>query len=125
MKRWKAVLGLAAGVILVLSSAAHSLLGWKQLGSALAGFQAPPDLILSLKIGWQFGGVAILTFGCIALALFTSVLRGRPVSLLPAALIAFAYTVFGLWALLVSGNLFFLILVVPGTLLAIASTHRP
>ena len=38
----------------------------------------------------MFGGVAILTFGCIAIAVFASVLRGRTVSLLPTALIALA-----------------------------------
>src|SRR5688500_20257498 len=43
------------------------------------------------RIGWLFGGVAILTFGCIALAVFANALRGRTVSLLPTALIALAY----------------------------------
>ena len=106
---------------MVLSSAAHSLLGWKQFQTALEGLQAPPDLIRGLAIGWYFGGVAIFTFGCVAIAVFASVLRGRPVSLLPTALIAIAYTLFGIGALAVSKNPFFLIFIVPGLMLAFAS----
>jgi len=121
MRKLRAVLGLVAGIIMVLSSAAHSLLGWKQFQSALGSLQAPPDLVLGLAIGWYFGGVAILTFGCIAIAVFASALRGRPVSFLPTALIALAYTAFGLWALVVSKDPFFLIFIVPGLLLAFAS----
>jgi hypothetical protein len=124
MRRLRAVLGLVAGGILVLSSLAHSFLGWSQLRGSLEGLQAPADLVRSLQIGWQFGGVAIFTFGCIALAVFARALRGHPVSLVPTALIALAYVAFGLWALAVSKNPFFLIFIVPGSLLALASTGR-
>jgi hypothetical protein len=115
------MLGLLAGAILVLSSAAHSVLGWRQMQSGLAATNVPPDLVQGIRVGWLFGGVAILTFGCIALAVFANVLRGRPVSLLPTALIALTYLWFGAWALVTSGNPFFYIFVVPGFMLAIAS----
>jgi len=121
MKKFRAILGLLAGIIMVLSSAAHSFLGWKQFQSALEGLQAPPDLIFGLAIGWYFGGIAIFTFGCIAIAVCASFLRGRAVSLLPTALIAIAYTVFGIGALAVSRNPFFFIFIVPGLMLAFAS----
>ena len=58
--RFRAILGLIAGVILILSSVAHSILGWKGLAREMASAQVPPDLIFSLKAGWQFGGLAML-----------------------------------------------------------------
>ncbi|HEX6861588.1 MAG TPA: hypothetical protein VF414_02170 [Thermoanaerobaculia bacterium] len=121
MRQFQNMLGLLAGAVLALSSAAHSVLGWKQMQSSLAATNAPPDLVQGLRIGWLFGGVAILTFGCIALAVFASRLRGRAVPLLPTALIALAYLWFGAWALVTSGNPFFYIFIVPGAMLAIAS----
>lgn len=121
MRQFQSMLGLLAGAILVLSSAAHSLLGWRQMQKSLAAVSAPADLVQGLEIGWLFGGVAILTFGCVALAVFASRLRGRPVSLLPTGIIALACLAFGVWALLASGNPFFYIYIVPGAMLAIAS----
>jgi len=121
MRQVQKMLGLLAGAILVLSSAAHSVLGWNRMQSSLAATNASPDLVQGLRIGWLFGGVAILTFGCVALAVFASTLRGRTVSLLPTALIAVAYLAFGVWALVTSGDPFFYIFIVPGAMLAIAS----
>ncbi len=124
MRQVQSMLGLLAGAILVLSSAAHSVLGWKQMQGGLAAANVPPDLIEGVRVGWLFGGVAILTFGCIAIAIFANVLRGRVVSLVPTALIALAYMWFGAWALVTSGNPFFYIFIVPGFMLAIASIPR-
>lgn len=121
MRQVQNVLGLLAGAILVLSSAAHSVLGWKQMQGSLAAVNAPADLVQGLEIGWLFGGVAILTFGCIALSVFANRLRGRAVSLLPTGLVALAYLWFGAWALVTSGNPFFYIFIVPGVMLALAS----
>ena len=122
MNGLRAPIGLIAGVLLVLSSAAHSLLGWKQLGAALAAAGAPADLVTGLSIGWHFAGVAMLVFGCIVIATFLDVRRRRPVSLRPVALIAAAYLLFGVWALGVSDlNPFFLVFVIPGIMLALVS----
>jgi hypothetical protein len=123
--RLRVVLGIVAGVILVGSSAAHSLLGWKQLGAALASAGAAPDLITGLGIGWHFAGVAMLTLGVIVIRLFAD-LRRRHVSLWPGLIIAVVYLAFGAWALAVSDmNPFFLIFIVPGLLLLLASWGRP
>jgi hypothetical protein len=123
--RLRVVLGIVAGVILVGSSAAHSLLGWKRLGAALASAGAPPDLITGLGIGWHFAGVAMLTFGVIVIRLFAD-LRRRHVSLWPALIIAVVYLAFGVGALAVSDmNPFFLVFIVPGLMLLLASWGRP
>ena len=121
MRQFQNVLGLLAGAMLVLSSAAHSLLGWRQMQKSLAATNAPADLVQGLEIGWLFGGVAILTFGCVALAVFGSRLSGRAISLLPTGIIALAYLAFGIWALVTSEDPFFYIFIVPGAMLALAS----
>ena len=126
MSRVRTLLGFAAGAILVLSSAAHSLLGWPQIAAALAKTSAPPDLVRGLAIGWHFGGVAMLLFGILVILLFAEARKGRPVSLRPALLIGGAYAVFGIGALAVSGvDPFFLVFIVPGLLLVAAALLRP
>ena len=126
MTRVRTILGLLAGVILILSSAAHSLLGWKQLRTDLANVQAPADLVLGVAAGWHFGGVAMLAFGCIVTSLFLKRLKGESVSSFPAFVVALAYVGFGGWALMVSHlNPFFFIFIVPGVLLAIAALPAP
>lgn len=121
--KWRAVIGLIAAAVLIVSSVAHSILGWRALGSQLTRGGAPRDLIDGIHIGWQFGGVSMLTFGIIAATIFTQRLRGRLVSTLPTAVIGVVYVLFGGWALIASGNPFFFIFIVPGTLLALASTR--
>jgi hypothetical protein len=121
MTRLRTVLGLIAGVILVLSSAAHSFLGWKALRTGLVAAQAPPDLIRGLAIGWHFAGAAILAFGIIVINLFAKRLRGEAVSSSPAVIIAVLYLASGLWAMLITGNPFFFIFIVPGLMLAVAA----
>ena len=120
MYRFRAVLGIVTGGFLLLSSGAHSILGWKALGAELSEAALPAELMTSVKIGWQFGGVAMFGFGCVTILLFTALLRKRRVSLQPALIIGLLYSVFATWAL-VSSNAdpFFLIFLIPGiTLIA-------
>ena len=123
MRRARIVLGLIAAVFLVLSSGAHSLLGWPQLHAQLAKAGAPADLIQGLRVGWHFGGVAMVAFGLILGMLFLDAFRGRAVNLRPALLIGVAYLAFGAWALYVSGmNPFFLIFIVPGLMAIVGAS---
>jgi hypothetical protein len=119
--KWRSILGLIASIVIIGSSAAHSFLGWKQLGGSLARGNAPADLIGGIRVGWLWGGAAMLTFGIIALAIFFHRLRGDVVQTFPAAITGVAYVAFGLWALVESGNPFFLIFVIPGVMLVVAS----
>ncbi|HEX2718281.1 MAG TPA: hypothetical protein VHM67_11420 [Gemmatimonadaceae bacterium] len=121
MNRIRFWLGIAVGIVFILSSGAHSLLGWKRLSAALVATRAPTDLIAGLGVGWHFAGAAMLVFGCIVIWLFLA-RRRRQVSLRPAQLIAVLYIVFGSWAFVISNmNPFFLIFIVPGMLLAVAA----
>lgn len=125
MVRLRSVLGLVAGVVLVLSSGAHTFLGWQALGAELAKTNAPAELVTGLEIGWKWGGVAMLAFGIAVIATFLKRYRGEPASTFTAALVSVAYIAFGAWALVHSNyDPFFFIFIVPGVLLALASTGR-
>jgi hypothetical protein len=123
MARVRNILGLIASGIVILSSGIHAILGWKQLSRQLAGIAAPGDLTLALKIAWQFGGVAMLTFGVITAVSFVRRLQGQDVPTLPIALIGIAYVTFGSWALIASSfDPFFAVFIVPGLLLLVSAT---
>jgi hypothetical protein len=126
MQRGRLVLGLIAGVIMLGTSAAHSLVGWPQLRRALTDAGTPADLIVNLSIGWHFAGLAMLVFGALTILLFADALRLRAVSLRPVMLIGIAYLVFGTWSLTVSSlDPFFLAFLVPGILLLVGAWSRP
>jgi hypothetical protein len=125
MSRFRPVLGLVASAIMILSSFAHAFLGWKALGAQLAATNAPADLIGGLRIGWEFGGAAMLTFGIIAAMIFSRRLRGLAVDVWPALAIGVFYVLIGVWALVASHfNPFFMVLIVPGAMLAAAAWPR-
>ncbi len=118
MKRAPALAGLVGGTLVLLSSAAHSLLGWKQLSAELAKAQAPSDLVRGLALGWHYGGAAMVAFGVIAIVICVAALRGRPLDAFPLAVIGAVYVIFGSVAFAVAGrDPFFLIFIVPGLLL--------
>jgi len=123
MKRARLILGVVAGVMLLASSTAHSTLGWQSLAEGLANTNVSSDLQTGLRIGWMFGGAAMVVLGVIAISTFVGRLRGAKPPLLPIVAIAIVYMAFGAWAIAASGgDLFFLgVFVVPGALLGIAA----
>jgi hypothetical protein len=123
MRRARLILGIVAGLMLLASSAAHSILGWTSLAERLANTNVPSDLQTGLRIGWMFGGAAMVILGVIAVTTFVGRLRGGKPPLLPVAVMAGVYMAFGAWAIAASGgDLFFLgVFVVPGALLGIAA----
>ena len=122
MKRLQLVLGFLGGALLLLSAAAHSVLGWKGISAELAKARVPSDLIQGLEMGWHFGGALTLAVGCIVILLFVSVAKGQPVSLRPVIVIALVYLGFGGWALVFSHmDPFCLIFIIPGLILLAAS----
>ena len=121
MTRVRSILGIVSGVMMILSAFAHGIPGWQMMGARLAATNAPADLQTGFKIGWIWGAPPMFIFGVICVTTFLARLRGKPVSLLVPALIAITYIGFGVWALLESGDPFFLIFIVPGVLLAVAT----
>jgi len=123
MKRARLILGVIAGLMLLASSAAHSILGWKSLAEQLANTNVSSDLQTGLRIGWMFGGAAMAILGLVAVLTFVDRLRGGKAPLVFVAIIAVVYMAFGAWAIAASGgDLFFLgVFVVPGALLGIAA----
>jgi hypothetical protein len=126
MPRFRLILGLVAGAVMIASSAVHSIFGWRALAGALADAHVPGELVAALGLGWRFGGAAMLAFGVIVVALFTHRLKGSSVTLRPAIVIGLTYVAFGAWALAVSRfDPFFLIFVVPGAVVLTAALSQP
>ncbi|HKR65033.1 MAG TPA: hypothetical protein VJZ00_14970 [Thermoanaerobaculia bacterium] len=121
MTKFRNFLGILAALILLLSSLAHSLLGWPNIRAQLEAAHAPADLITGLQIGWQFGGVAMVVFAAITAAVFIARMRGQQVSAFAPLVIAIAYLAFGTWALVATRNPFFAIFIAPAVLLLVAS----
>lgn len=132
MTRLRVILGLVAGVFLVLSSAAHSLLGWKQVHAELIAATTPSDLINGLALGWHFAGGAMLAFGLIVVTISIQRLRGATATSSTAttsasstilAIIAALYLGFGAMALIAVGfdPFFVVVFIVPGLLLVAAA----
>jgi hypothetical protein len=121
MKKWRDVVGLLASLMLLLSSGAHSLLGWKSMQARVEAFRLPDDLVLGLRIGWQFGGACMLAFGILTAGVFLARWRGDAVSSFPVIVTGVLWLAFGAWAMVISGNPFFTIFIVPGVLFLIAS----
>ncbi len=125
MTKGRAIAGLAAGILMIASAAAHSLLGWKALAAELTAAGATGDLVRNLAMGWHFGGVAMLVFGLLALELFLPAWRGGVVATAPARLVGAAYALFGVVAMAMSDwNPFFLVFFVPGALLVFAASGK-
>lgn len=119
------IIGSAAGVVLVLSSIVHSVFGWKQLSAQLVAAKVPSELLVALRIGWQFAGVAMLVFGVTAAALFLKGMHGEPAARLAVTATGIGYMGFGAWAFAISAfDPFFMIFLVPGVLLVAASWMR-
>ena len=121
MSRLRTILVVAAGLVLIASSAAHSLLGWPQLLMRLTAEHVPLDLISGLAMGWHFAGVAMLTLGLLALWLASVAQRSISVRL-PVGLIGFVYVAFGAGAAAAVGFDFIqVVFVAPGLLLVAAA----
>jgi hypothetical protein len=120
--RIKSGLGLLAGAMLILSAGAHTILGWKAMSEQLAQTNAPPDLVMGLRMGWTFGGPVMLVFGILCISTFLRRFRGDAAPTLAPILISIAYIGFATWAAIeTGGDPFFMLFLVPGVLLAIAS----
>jgi hypothetical protein len=122
MNKTRIALGFLAGAILVLSSAAHSLMGWPGISAELAKTNAPADLVAGMRMAWYFGGMAMLVFGVIVIALFRAAQQGRPLPALVVPAIGIGYLSFGVMEFVVSGYPpFMAIFILPGALLLAAS----
>lgn len=122
MPRLRCWLGILSGAILILSSAAHSFMGWPVMRTQLAATNAPADLVTGLGLGWSFGGGAMLAMGLIVLHTFIARLRAVPRPRFPAQVIGVLYVYSGCSAYAASHVAFFIgVFVVPGLLLLVAS----
>ena len=122
MPRLPRALTLVAAVIIVLSSGAHSLLGWPGLRTQLAATNAPAALVDGLAMGWHFGGLMMLVIG-VAILWLVRIARDGTVSVwLPLFVIGLAYELFAIGcAVLLGFDPFLFIFLIPGALLSCAA----
>jgi len=109
-----------AGVLLLLSCAAHAGLGWPAVRHELVEHAAPPDLVSTMAIGWLFGSVAMGAFGVIALVAGLGIAGGGSVA---ALVVGLAYGGFGVVTYAIYRDPHFLGFVVIG-LLAVVGALR-
>jgi len=125
MSKARNILGIISGVILILSSGAHSFLGWKAMHDQLVALDAPADLVTGLAIGWNFAGFAIFIFGVLVLLTFIPRLRGLYAPLTTPRVIGWGYGGAGVAGYAVSKMMFFVsVFIVPGILILLASSER-
>ena len=122
MQAFRAVVGMCAALMLILSALAHSLAGWPGLRAQLIAARVPADLLAGLGMGWHFGGASMLVFGVLMLALFIARFRGERVASWPAILVGAMYIAFAGWVTVQNGwDAFYLVFLVPGALLLAAA----
>lgn len=122
MQAFRAVVGMCASLMLILSAFAHSLAGWRGLRTQLLAAQVPADLLVGLGMGWHYGGASMLVFGVLMLALFVARFRGERVATWPAMLIGAMYVAFAAWVTVQNGwDAFHLVFLLPGVLLLAAA----
>jgi hypothetical protein len=122
MPRLPRALAAVAAVILILSSGAHSFMGWPGLRTELAAANAPDALVDGLAMGWHFAGMTMLVLGILVLWLLVAARSGAPSIRVPLLVIGVAYVLFGIkCAMLVGLDPFPLIFLVPGVLLSVAA----
>lgn len=120
--RARILIGLTGSVLMLLSSIPHSVLGWPAQRQVLLQSHVPADTVLGLSVGWYFGGMAIAVFGLIAVVSFVQVLRGHAPHMRATTIVGVGYTLFGVWAWLVTREAFALVFIVPGLLVLTGST---
>jgi len=115
----RAILGMVAGVLSLVSSAAHAWAGWPPFHHALHDSGVAGDVIAGLRVAWYFGSVAMLTFGILTLLAAIRVLRDQPITFEAVQIVGIAYFLFGMAALLAQTlNIHFLLFIVTGLVTA-------
>jgi hypothetical protein len=122
---WRRLLVFLVGLILVLSSGVHGILGWKMVHQALLDAGTPVDLVDTVRLGWHFGSVSMAAFGVIVILAWSG-MRAAAWPLRPGLVIAAAYVLFGVAATIASGfSLHFIFLfALPGLLLLVGLSGR-
>jgi len=122
---WKRLLVLLTGLIFILSSGAHGILGWKMVHQALLDAGTPVDLVDTVRLGWHFGSVAMAAFGLIVLNEW-SLMGGGGGLVRPGVVVAVTYILFGAASTLASGfSLHFVFLfALPGIILYVGLLPR-
>jgi hypothetical protein len=119
-----AALYTSAGILL-LSSVAHGVLGWKAQAEALQQINASADLLGGLAAGWLFGSASMAAFGVILIGAARRLSRGDTAIATYVGPIAAAYLIYGVAAFVVLDfEPHFFVFIVPGLLAAFSLIRR-
>lgn len=110
---------LLAGVLMLISAAAHAGLGWPPLHAILGEGGVDEGTIGALGAGWLWGSVSMAAFGVVTVMAGLRMRRGDRSLVGPVAAIAVGYLLFGVAALLVRGSPHFLLFVATGLLVGL------
>ena len=126
MHRLPRALAYVAGGLLVLSSGAHSFLGWSAMRPKMTAGHLPADLIDGIGMGWHFAGLAMLVLGLMVFWLLAVSRRGQTNVRVPLLLIGCAYLLYATGcAVAVGWDPFLMTFFLPGILLSIAGALMP
>jgi hypothetical protein len=113
----RSVVLMIAGTLMVLSAAAHGMLGWPAMRQALLQTGAGADLVGALGAGWHFGTASMAAFGAIVIVSASRLRRGDPSGAVFVKAVAACYVIFGTATFVVRGyNPHFLLFVLTGVL---------
>lgn len=116
---------IVAGILMVLASLAHGLLGWPAVRAELVNERASPDLISGLAAGWLWGSACMLTSGAIVASSGIQMRRCSNSGTLAVRAISVCFLVFGALAFVLQGfERHFLIFVLMGLLAAASFLRR-
>ena len=126
MSRLPRALAAIAACLLVLSSGAHSLLGWKAMRPKMAAGNVPADVIGGIGMGWHFAGLAMLVLGLVIFWLLAVSRRGATNVKLPLLIIGGAYLLYAAGCVVAVGwDPFLMTFFLPGILLTAAGVLSP
>lgn len=91
----RSVVLMVAGMLMVLSSAAHGMLGWPAMRQALLQAGAGADLVGALAAGWHFGTASMAAFGVIVITAAARLRRGDLSGAIFVKAVAACYVIFG------------------------------
>ena len=120
LSRMRAAAGLIGALLLLLSSAAHGIAGWRHMQGRLAELGAAADLQRGMQLGWQLGSVAMVVFGLITGWLCWQRWRGSSEGQVVLTVLVLGYGGYGLWALASTGETGFVVFLIPAALIALA-----
>lgn len=110
-----------SGLLIGLGAFGHGFLGVKPVRAALGAVPLPADIREAIWIVWYFVSGCMLVFGGLIIGAWFAARRGRPQALVVPSVIALFYVATGVAAYGYQHDPFWLVFLVEGALLLVAT----